>query len=115
MYVCFVYAYFILLVWKKILLLNVRLAKNISARSLSIQLGQSTQYINQIETGRKMPSMEGLFNFCDYFKISLRDFFDDEKEYPMQYKELLQYLNKLDFEELNEITTIIKRIARNKK
>ena len=62
-----------------------------------------------------MPSLEGLFTFCEYFKMSLKEFFDTEQEYPMQYRDLLQYLNKLDTEELNEVTTIIKRIAKNKK
>lgn len=94
---------------------SIRLAKNISARALSIGLGQSTQYINQIESGRKMPSIEGLVNFCDYFQITLKEFFDDDCEYLIQYKELFNYLNKLDTEELNEVITIIKRIANNKK
>jgi len=94
---------------------TIRSAKSISARALSIELGQSTEYINQIENGRKMPSIEGLFNFCDYFKISLKVFFDDEQNYPMQYKTLLSDLNKLDPDELNEVITIIKRIAKNKR
>lgn len=93
---------------------RIRLAKNISARALSLELGQSTQYINQIESGRKMPSINGLLNFCDHFNISPKEFFDDEKEYPIEYKDLLPYLNKLDTDELDEITAIIKRIVQNK-
>ena len=94
---------------------DIRTAKNISARNLSLELGQSPAYINQIETGRKMPSMEGLLNFCDYFNIKLKEFFDDGQEFPIQYKSMLNDLNKLSAEELDEIITIIKRIARNKK
>ena len=93
---------------------NIRSAKNMSARNLSLELGQSTEYINQIENGRKMPSIEGLINFCDYFNISLKEFFDDGQAYPIQYKALLNDLNKLNVEELNEIITIIKRISKNK-
>lgn len=92
----------------------IRMAKNISARSLSLELGQSSQYINQIENGRKLPSIEGLYNFCEYFNISLGDFFNNAYEYPIQYRELLYCLNELDLEELKEITAIIRRISMNK-
>ena len=60
---------------------TLRLAKGISARALSMELGQSENYINHIENGRSEPSMEGLRNICDYFEISLADFFDDKNEY----------------------------------
>ena len=93
----------------------IRNAHNISARKLSIEMGQSTEYINQIENGRKMPSMEGLFNFCDYFKITIGEFFDSTQIYPVQYKEIIESLNKLDNEELAHISKNIEYIARCKK
>ena len=42
---------------------TIRNANNISARKLSIEMGQGSEYINQIENGRKMPSMEGFYLF----------------------------------------------------
>ena len=56
---------------------KIRLAHNISARKLSLELGQSTEYINQIENGKNMPSVEGLMNFCNYFNISMGEFFEE--------------------------------------
>lgn len=91
---------------------SIRLAHNISARQLSIELGQGTSYINQIECGKKMPSIEGLINFCDYSKISLSDFFDNGKTYPIQYDELIKVLNTLQPDELADILMIAKRVAR---
>lgn len=92
----------------------IRNAHNISARKLSIEMGQSTEYVNQIENGRKMPSLEGLFNFCDYFKITIGEFFDSTQTYPVQYKEIISNLNKLDNEELEHVAKNIEYIARNK-
>lgn len=94
---------------------SIRTANNISARQLSIKMGQSSEYINQIENGRKMPSMEGLFNFCDYFKITMGEFFDNTQTYPIQYKDIIKNLNKLDNEELLHISKNIEYISRNKK
>ena len=94
---------------------TLRNAKRISARSMSLELGQSSEYINQIENGRSMPSVEGLINICDYFEISLSDFFDTQTTYPLEYKDLLSELNKLDTFELEQIVNLIKLITRNKK
>jgi len=94
---------------------NIRAAKNVSARQLSIELGQSSQYINQIETRNKLPSLEVLFAFCDYFRITPKEFFDDEQVYPIQYKALISELNKLDTDELGKVIAIIKVISKNKR
>jgi len=94
---------------------NIRGAKNISARQLSLELGQSSQYINQIETRNKFPSMEVFFAFCDYFKITAKEFFDDDQNYPIQYRALIHELNKLDGDELEKIIAIVRAINKNKK
>lgn len=86
---------------------TIRLAHNISARKLSLELGQSTEYINQIENGKNMPSLEGLFNFCDYFGITLGEFFEENYAYPIEYKKIIQELNKLDTLELKQIYDLI--------
>lgn len=93
---------------------KLRMAKNISARKLSMELGQGTEYINQIENNRCMPSLEGLSNICEYFNISLSDFFDETTEYPIEYKEIIEELNKLDKIELEQITKTIKLITSNR-
>ncbi len=90
-------------------------AQNKSDSKLSKEMGQSSQYLNQIVNGYKLPSLDGLYAFCEVCKISLKEFFDNEKEYPVQYNELLKYLNKLTPEELDDVIAIIKHIALNKK
>ena len=43
---------------------KLRSEKNISARDMSISLGQNPAYINNIETGKAMPSMSMFFSIC---------------------------------------------------
>ena len=83
------------------------------AQTLSLELGQSTEYINQIENGNNMPSVEGLLNFCEYFGITLGEFFDEYLEYPVEYKNIIKELNKLDSMEVEQIYRLLKLI--NKK
>ena len=44
-------------------------ARKFTARDMSKQLGQSTEYINQIETGKSMPSIERLYDICNYLSL----------------------------------------------
>ena len=48
----------------------LRTAKNISARELSLRLGQSVGYINHIEIGTSNPSVEMLFYICEELKLN---------------------------------------------
>lgn len=82
---------------------SIRNANNISARNLSLELGMSSEYVNQLEGGRLNPSIDFLVNFCNYFNLSLSDFFDTKTNYPTKLKELIAELNKLNDEELDLI------------
>lgn len=56
-------------------LTQLRTTKGVSARDMSLSLGQNPGYINNIESGKALPSMSVFFYICDYFQISPRDFF----------------------------------------
>jgi len=58
-------------------LTQLRNKQGISARDMSLSLGQSESYINKIENGKALPSMSAFFYICDFLKIHPRDFFDE--------------------------------------
>lgn len=89
---------------------KIRIAHNISARKLSLELGQSREYINQIENGHALPSLEGLFNFCEYFNISLGEFFEDRFNFPVEYTHIIEELNKMDSIAVNQVYELLKLI-----
>ena len=92
-------------------LTDFRLANNISARKLSLDLGYSSEHINQIETGRLNPTLDFILTFCKHLKVSLSEFFDDEFKYSPQIAILNANLRKLDADELNAICSIVSRLA----
>lgn len=92
----------------------IRQAHNISARKLSLELGQSTEYINQIENGKCLPSVEGLFNFCNYFNITVGEFFMEEWRFPVEYANIIKELNKMDVMAIRQIYDLLKLINANK-
>ena len=62
---------------------ELRMQKNVSARDMSLSLGQSASYINKIENGHIMPSMAGFLYICEYFNMTPRQFFDVEAHAPV--------------------------------
>ena len=55
---------------------QLRLKKGVSARSMSLSIGQNPVYINNIESGKALPSVLGLLYICDYLQITPMEFFD---------------------------------------
>lgn len=56
---------------------ELRLARDVSEYRLSKDLGFSKGYIQSISSGKTFPSIAALYEICDYFKITPREFFDD--------------------------------------
>ena len=91
---------------------QLRVAKGISARDMSLTLGQSESYINKIENGKSMPSMQVFFYICEYFKITPQEFFDEETNNPVQIKEIMADLKTLDEKQVSNIHEIIKDLKK---
>lgn len=67
---------------------QLRAEQGISARDMSLSLGQSESYINKIENQKALPSMTSFFYICDFLNIHPKDFFDETVENPFLSKEL---------------------------
>ncbi len=91
-------------------LAKLREEKNISARNMSLSIGQSVNYINNIENGLHLPSMEIFFYICEYLGISEQEFFDIENANPIKTRELLSEIDRLDEEQIEFLLTIIRNL-----
>ena len=63
-------------------LAELRTQADVSARDMSLSLGQSESYISNIENGHNLPSMSVFFYICDYLKVTPQEFFDLESRAP---------------------------------
>lgn len=89
-------------------LAELRENKGVSARDMSLSMGQNPGYINNIESGKSLPSLPGLFYICEYFGISPMEFFDTENSNPTKLKELLDATKNLSSEQLEHLIAIAK-------
>lgn len=91
---------------------KLRLAKGVSARDMSLSIGQSAGYINNIENKNNLPSMSAFFYICEYLEISPQDFFDFDNSYPEKLNEIMGYLKQVDDEQLNNLIGIVKGLIK---
>ncbi len=91
-------------------LTKLRLQKGVSARDMSLSIGQSESYINKIENGVSLPSMSNFFYICEYLGITPAQFFEDSVENPETLQKTLENLKHLSAEQLAHINTIIEDI-----
>lgn len=88
-------------------LTTLREAKNISAREMSLAIGQNGSYINRIENKQAFPSMQAFFYICEYLNITPYEFFNDTITNPYSKNDITDKLNKLTPHQLHVIEIII--------
>lgn len=91
---------------------KLRTNKGVSAREMSLSMGQNSGYINNIETGKSMPSLAGLFYICDYLGVTPKEFFDTETGNPVKANELLAVAKHLNNEQLDHLIALAKGLAK---
>lgn len=89
-------------------LVDLRLNKGVSARDMSLSIGQSASYINNIENGVNLPSMTVFFYICDYLNITPKEFFDFDTKNPIKSQEILEAVQNLNNEQLEHLLALAK-------
>lgn len=96
---------------------HFRNERKISAREMSLALGQNVNYVNLIENGKRLPSMQGFFSLCEYLKISPSQFFatdnfinaEDSKK--SEKEEISEILCNLSSVQLKAVAELLKAFA----
>lgn len=91
---------------------KLRTMKKVSARDMSLSIGQNENYINHIENGKSMPSMQVFFYICEYFGITPKEFFDEETSNPSLMSAVIKDLTMLDEKQITNLHEIIKGLKK---
>jgi len=91
---------------------QLRLQKGISEYKMSYDLGKSKGYINNISSGKSLPSMSEFFAICEYFKITPQQFFDDSTSNPELIQKALEGMKQLDESDMLMLLGIINRLLK---
>lgn len=93
-------------------LARLREKKGVSARDMSLSIGQNEGYINNIETGKSNPSLDGIFYICEYLGVTPSEFFDMESTNPSKLNSVIKDMKKLNDQQLDMIAALVKDLAK---
>lgn len=96
-------------------LASLRNQKNVSAREMSLALGQNESYINRIENRLAFPSMQVFFYICEYFQITPREFFDGKNPAPGKINQITEEMKSLDDFQLDTVMSVVKGLQHKPK
>ena len=93
-------------------LVQLRMNKGVSARDMSLSIGQSQSYINNIENGVNYPSMGTFFYLCDYLGVTPKEFFDLDAANPEKEQKLLEAARNLSDEHLDHLIALAQALKK---
>lgn len=96
-------------------LARLRTQKGVSARDMSLSIGQADNYINSIENKKSLPSMTAFFYICDYLNVTPQEFFNEEVANPTLLGKVVEVLKPLNENALTHILGIAEEMRDNKK
>lgn len=91
-------------------LAQLRIKSGLSARDMSLSLGQNPGYINTIENGKAFPTMANFFYICEFLHISPKEFFDTDSENPKKIQDLTEQLKLLDERQIDAIANLVESL-----
>ena len=89
---------------------KLRSEKGVSARDMSLSIGQSAGYINALENRNGFPSMQVFFYICEYLGVTPQEFFDEGNAYPETLREFISEAKRLDPKSMQYILGIMKEL-----
>lgn len=95
-------------------LTKLRNMKDVSAREMSLSIGQSAGYINSIENQKALPSMASFFYICEYLGVTPSEFFDEDNPCPVELRSINQALRELTPEQLEHLEYIARQMKKKK-
>ena len=93
-------------------LAQLRSQKKVSARDMSLSIGQNPGYVNNIETGKALPSMTGFFYICEYLGVTPQEFFDTGSRQPAELRPFVEKVKKLSRTQFASIETVVDEFLR---
>ncbi|WP_418436774.1 helix-turn-helix domain-containing protein [Blautia sp.] len=93
---------------------ELRVKKNVSEYQMSLDLGKNKSYIQNISSGRSMPSMSQFLEICNYFNITPQQFFDEELHNLPLYQKANDLLKQLDDDDMMAVIPILNRLTTKK-
>ncbi len=89
---------------------KLRTQKGVSARDMSLSMGQADNYINNIENRKSLPSFSAFFYICQYLGVTPKEFFDMDAQNPGMLGELMDEAKHLNNNALTHLLGVVREM-----
>lgn len=89
---------------------QLRTENDLSEYQLSLDLGHNRTYIQNISSGKALPSMTGFLNICEYFHLTPSQFFDESAHHTDLINEALEGMKTLGEDDMELLLQLIHRL-----
>lgn len=89
---------------------ELRMKKGVSEYKMSLDMGHSRSYIQNITSGRSKPSIDEFLYICEYLGVTPRDFFDEGDTNPILVQKALDGMRDLSDKDLLTLLSLIERL-----
>ena len=89
---------------------ELRMKKGVSEYQMSLDMGHSRNYIQNISNGRALPSMPEFLYMCEYLEVTPSAFFDESTENPALMQKAIDELRTLPDRDVLTLLGLIQRL-----
>lgn len=86
---------------------DLRIKKGVAEYKMSLDMGHSRNYIQNISSGKSKPSIEEFLYICEYLNVTPSDFFDVRNKEPILIQKALDGMRGLSDKELLALINLI--------
>lgn len=92
---------------------ELRIKKGVSEYQMSLDLGHSRSYLQNISSGRSLPSLTEFLYICEYLNVTPKAFFDESEAEPILIQKALDGMRTLSDKDLLTLIGLIDRLKEN--
>lgn len=91
---------------------TLRLAKGVSERKMSLDIGRNTSYMYHISSGKSLPSMGEFLYICEYLGVTPHEFFDGDSSQTATQSEIIALVRRLDDSALSALVPLFQHLTK---
>lgn len=82
---------------------ELRMTRDVSERQMSRELGRDSSFLSRVTRNKYYPSLPTIIDICEYFDISLSEFFRDDDDFDIAAEQLMHRINEITTKKDREV------------
>lgn len=89
---------------------TLRLAKGVSERKMSLDIGRNSSYMYNISSGKALPSLGEFLYLCEYLGVTPKEFFASNSDETATQIQAVSMIRKLDDKAIDSLLPLLNHL-----